>query len=37
MRTKGDGSNVFAVLESKCEGLVTVQNICELIASAALV
>jgi hypothetical protein len=31
MRTKGDGSNIFAVLESEGEGLVAVQWICELI------
>ena len=37
MRTKGDGSNIFAVLESEGEGLVTVQRVCESIASAALV
>jgi hypothetical protein len=37
MRTKGDSSNIFAVLEGEGEGLVTVQRNCELIASAALV
>ena len=35
MGTEGDGSNVFAVLESKGEGLVAVKRTRELIASAA--
>lgn len=33
--TEGDGSNIFAVLESKGEGLVAVQRTRELFASAA--